>query len=286
MGDSNGFSMIVDNEECEAAAEFLGLSDTTSYECKPSECGGRPYGCIYDVTKYDWLGLVSPIDAQSPPGPCGVDHPAHDCPYKFDCICRKDDKTTTQKTTKESEKTTKFSTTLLPTTTATSNYDCMDISIDQCNDETLHVIDTLPMNTHEDCHELCNTVFHDACKSYIYYSETKICSVLEDHFNYLYGCSIYGAEHDTIYNCLQDDVKYPDMCKTMIESECTYNGKVLLEEDNIYENQDCLNLNELIQGQYYVFDEENRSCKVYDSNDRTCIVHRGINGILPSDCPN
>ena len=121
---------------------------------------------------------------------------------------------TTEITTPKLSTTTKFRTSATnPTTTTDSYYSCMDLTLDSCNDENLDIIEIVPTDTLEDCYTLCKLVFQDSCNSYIYHSDTKMCSVLEDHFYYLYECTSDGAGHDTIRNCLEDDVKYPDECK-------------------------------------------------------------------------
>ena len=136
-----------------------------------------------------------------------------------------DRETTTKATTTQRRTTTDFtptdrettaptmSTTTRQTSTTWTPYSCMDIAVDHCSDETLDIIDTLPIDTVEDCHTLCDLVFKDICNSFIYYSETKTCTILEDNLFYVYGCKTLSAGHDTVLNCLQDDIKYPDDCK-------------------------------------------------------------------------
>lgn len=130
-------------------------------------------------------------------------------------------------------------------------------------------------------------VYKDDCKSYIYDSNTQLCTLLKDNFYYfLYECTSYGAGHDTIHNCLEDDSKYPDNCKKMVESECLYHGNILLEEHYVSEPEDCFQMSENIHGEYYVYDGDSDTCTVYDSNSRTCTVQRGVKDVQPSDCPN
>merc|ERR1712062_10704 len=171
------------------------------------------------------------------------------------------------------------------TTTSGAPYRYMDIAVDDCSDEALDVIDTLPMDTVEDCHTLCDMVFKDVCNSYIYYSESKTCTILEDNFYYLYGCKTLSAGHDTVLTCLQDDIKYPDDCKKMIESECSFNGTVLLIEEGILEPEECFQLNELMHGEYYVHESDMRRCTIYNNSLCDCKVIRGTNDNKPSECP-
>jgi len=188
-------------------------------------------------------------------------------------------------TTEHDATTAKTSTTKRATSTTAAPYSCMDITVDQCSDEALDVIDTLPMDTVEDCHTLCDMVFKGTCNSFIYYSESRTCTILEDNFYYLYGCKTVSAGQDTLLNCLQDDVKYPDECKKMIESDCSFHGTVLLNEDGIVDPEECFQLSELMHGQYFVHNADSQNCLVYDGNSRICKVQRGPNGIRPSDCP-
>ena len=44
---------IGSKKECEEAAHFLGLKDTTAYTGQSSANAGKPYGCIY--ADNDWL---------------------------------------------------------------------------------------------------------------------------------------------------------------------------------------------------------------------------------------
>jgi len=120
---------------------------------------------------------------------------------------------TTKFTTERETTTAKISTTEYYPSTTGAPYDCMDLAVDQCSDEALNIIETLPTDTVEDCNTLCDTIFKGDCKSFIYYTETKTCTLLEDTFFYMYGCKTLGAGHDTILTCLQDDIKYPDSCK-------------------------------------------------------------------------
>ena len=92
-------------------------------------------------------------------------------------------------------------------------YHCMDITVEECRDETLDIIDTVSMDSLEDCYTLCSKVFQNVCNSYTYDSDTKICSLLEDHLYYFDGCDKLGAGYESVKTCLEDDIKYPDMCK-------------------------------------------------------------------------
>jgi len=194
--------------------------------------------------------------------------------------------TTTDRQSTEVKTTSEDVTTPYYTTTATHNpYRCMDIAVDQCSDEALDIIDTIQLDTLGDCHTFCDVVFKDICNSFIYYSETKMCTILEDHYFYLYGCKILGASHDTVLNCLQDDIRYADECKKMVESDCVFDGNVILTEKGIAEPEECYQLNELSNGKYYVYEDDSQTCTVFDSSARNCKIQRGVNDVKPSDCP-
>ena len=75
----HGFTAISNKQECETAAGFLHLIDTTAYE---SQTEGRPYGCIY--ADNDWLNWYSPIVTKSESVSCG----SLDRSHHYDCICR------------------------------------------------------------------------------------------------------------------------------------------------------------------------------------------------------
>jgi len=178
-------------------------------------------------------------------------------------------------------------TTISPTTETSTQapYNCMDITVDYCRDATLDIIETVSMDSLEECYDLCATVFQNVCNGYIYNMDTKICRVIEDHLYYFDGCDRFGAGYDSVGNCLVDDIKYPDMCKKMVESECAYYGNVLLKQGNVLKIDECVQLNDLMHGQFYRYDNDEKECSVYESNSRDCRVHRGVNGVSPSSCP-
>jgi len=76
---SNGLRMITNKQECEEAANILGLVDKYAYE---SQTNGKPYGCIY--ASNDWLAFASPLDHPYGNTPCGS-HSVH----VYDCLCAK-----------------------------------------------------------------------------------------------------------------------------------------------------------------------------------------------------
>ena len=71
----------------------------------------------------------------------------------------------------------------------------------------------------------------------------------------------------------------------MIESDCSFNGTVLLTEKNVATPEECFQLSELMHGQYYVHEVETQTCNVYEDNLRNCKVQRGANHVSPSSCP-
>ena len=94
----------------------------------------------------------------------------------------------------------------------------MDIMVEQCRDEILDVIDSVILEMVDDCHMLCANIFQNICNSYIYNTESKMCTVLENHLYYFDECDKLGGSQDSVQNCLENDIKYPDMCKVRIDS--------------------------------------------------------------------
>ena len=66
--------MIASKTECEAAAQHLGLADTSSVSF---QAAGYPYGCLY--ADNDYLGWYSPVGATAVSASCGLHSPAYDC---------------------------------------------------------------------------------------------------------------------------------------------------------------------------------------------------------------
>jgi len=195
--------------------------------------------------------------------------------------------TTKLETTTHSKTTMKPSTSPSPTDSSTSApYDCMDLTVEKCRDETLDVIETFSVGSLDDCYTLCATVYEDVCNSYIYKYDSGNCSIVQDHFHYIDGCDVLGAGEDTVSNCLMDDDKYPDMCKKMVESECEYDANVISIQNDILNIEECLQLSMILHGQHYLYDNDEKECTIYDGTFRTCSVHRGVKDNLPSTCPN
>ena len=71
----------------------------------------------------------------------------------------------------------------------------------------------------------------------------------------------------------------------MIESDCAYHGNVLMESENISDPEQCFQLSEVVNGQYYVYESNRNICTIYDNDYRTCGVQRGANDVDPSSCP-
>ena len=73
----------------------------------------------------------------------------------------------------------------------------------------------------------------------------------------------------------------------MVESECDFYGSIMLKEENVLKIDECVQLNELLQGQFYVYDSKVKECTVYNSSARNCRIQRGVNDkfIKPSMCP-
>lgn len=193
--------------------------------------------------------------------------------------------TPTLMTTTERTSTSDATTTTTLVTTTEKQYECLDLIVDHCRDETLDVIGTFPnIVSLDDCQTLCNVVYKDVCNSYIYYMTTQTCSTLRDNFSpYLYDCGIFGGGSDILSRCLQDDSLYPNQCKYMLESECVMKGNKLAELPSVFEPEECLLTTEIFHGSYYVLDVTTQTCTIYDSNERVCEVQRGINDL--SNCP-
>ena len=129
--------------------------------------------------------------------------------------------TTTGKTTSQSTtETTTATTTTVPTTPTTTKPEapCLDIMVDQCNDDTRKVIasfaGTLSIDECESLineHPICTL---NECNSYIYYKNTATCVLVEDKYDsYLSECGTFGAGADSVENCLSSNSNYPDPCK-------------------------------------------------------------------------
>merc|ERR1712227_95835 len=72
---------------------------------------------------------------------------------------------------------------------------CMDITVGQCKDETLDVIDTFNnVESADECNTLCS--YTSECNSYIYHHESGDCSRLRDNITYIDDCDIRGAGTD------------------------------------------------------------------------------------------
>ena len=69
----------------------------------------------------------------------------------------------------------------------------------------------------------------------------------------------------------------------MLESECQMKGNLIVELPGVLEPEECLVSLNIFHGNYYVHDVTSQLCKIYDSNERTCKVQRGVPG-LPN-CP-
>ena len=75
--------MVDSKDKCEAAASYLGLSDTSA---RTQQVDPRPYGCIYGQMGQrddmdDYLSWYSPILSPYDSGECGY----------YNCICQTKD---------------------------------------------------------------------------------------------------------------------------------------------------------------------------------------------------
>jgi len=173
-----------------------------------------------------------------------------------------------------------------PTTTiAPETYDCLDIMVDSCNDDSHDEIETFSdIDTLHFCQALCDLVYTGLCQSYIYHNSAKTCKILREPFySYLYKCDIQGAGYDTIKHCLKDDAKYPNQCKNMIQSNCEIRGVAMEVIHDVVEPEECFNANAIYNGGYYVHQRAERKCTIFESNKRECFVQRGPSKM--SDCP-
>ena len=73
-----GLRSLTGKEECESAALYLDLVDTSA---TTEQYIGRPYGCIY--ADNDWLSWYDPNESPYPSALCGENDLDHD----YDCIC-------------------------------------------------------------------------------------------------------------------------------------------------------------------------------------------------------
>jgi len=262
------------------------IYDQSHWSCQlATDVNNCPTGCYGPSNTIN----VAPLD---PNGRCATDEGV----WAGGCYIKQGinpTPTTTQSTTTRPDTTTHSKTTIKPITTpypthpsTNALYDCMDLTVEKCRDDTLDVIETFSVGSLDDCYILCSTVYKDVCNSYIYKYDSGNCSIVQDHFHYIDGCDVLGAGEDTVSNCLMDDDKYPDMCKKMVESECEYNANVISIQNDILNIEECLQLSMILQGQHYVYDNDYKECTIYDSTFRTCSVHRGIKNNLPSSCPN
>jgi len=273
-------------QDCSNCAGEGWYSKTTRYECTDAIQICLDQGYDGNIKEYggNWDTQCEYVNNQQNYYECGHDSDLHHFGYTVSWNCG--ERATTERTT-TSEIVSTFTTTTQTyrTTTESSSYSCMDITVDDCSEENVNVIDSLSMDTLEDCKKLCGDVFKEDCLSFVYHEDTKMCTVLKDDFRYVYGCDSIGSGHDTVQNCLTDDEKYPDQCKKMLESECVYTGDVILEESGVWTPEECFELSELLHGDYYVHKASKKLCKVYGSNERTCKVQRGTADNMPSECP-
>jgi len=274
-------TMVYDYGSCDGDSYFI-----CDGEERPSNVGS----CVY--IKRDSPSTESPTTTESKT----TDRPST-TPYPTKWPTTTESKTTarpsttpyptTWPTATETKTTARPSTTRYPTEKSTvSPYNCLDITVEKCRDETLDVIDDVSLESIDDCHMMCSKVFENVCHSYIYNTESKNCKLLQDRLYYLDGCDILGAAHDSIQNCLEDDIKYPDMCKRIVESDCVYYGNVLLTDDDVLTIDQCILLKELLRGQFYIYENDHKRCTVYDNDARYCSTIRGVDSVEPSSCPN
>ena len=100
-------------------------------------------------------------------------------------------------------------------TCSTLDYDCLDVMVDQCPPiNEADVVIELPSESLKQCQYLCDEPYEAKCKSFIYSTTLKSCSLLRtSHEDYVYNCTLVGAAYDTPKNCLLDDATYPNLCK-------------------------------------------------------------------------
>jgi len=70
----------------------------------------------------------------------------------------------------------------------------------------------------------------------------------------------------------------------MVESDCTFHGNVLLSEQGVAGHEECLQLSEIIHGEYHVYEDVSQTCTILDSGARTCNTIRGVDDVSPTDC--
>ena len=84
---------------------------------------------------------------------------------------------TTDISTSHTESTNSPTTEKIGTTTAQTPYNCLDVTVDHCRDETLEEIQTFPgIESLLNCQAICDVVYRDLCNSYIYHKSTKTVS--------------------------------------------------------------------------------------------------------------
>jgi len=137
----------------------------------------------------------------------------------------------------------------------------------------------------EVCQNFCDTVFEADCNSIIFHENEEKCLIIRSVFeDYTKDCKFVGASEDTPSNCLRDDVKYPDLCKRILQSECTFEDELAHNISSITQSDECLQLSLAYGDSYYTHDKEDETCITYKGEKRTCNVVRSLRHTGSLDC--
>ena len=66
----------------------------------------------------------------------------------------------------------------------------------------------------------------------------------------------------------------------MVESDCNFEGNEIATISSVADHDECLLASQLFNGAYYEYDGYEQTCKIYDSNERTCNTQRAPAGLL------
>jgi len=152
---------------------------------------------------------------------------------------------------------------------------CKDVTFGGCKIPPGEILkNETRVSTPQICNQICEQTSY--CVFYRYHAQSRNCTLLRIQNRALH-CNIRAAPVDKLASlCLQ--VENDQVCDTLVQEECEYNGKVLRPFDNgqIVAADTC---EELCKGdplcKYWTYYQQERKCTLYEEDKKTCAVIGG-----------
>ena len=95
-------------------------------------------------------------------------------------------------------------------------------------------------------------------------------------------CEVNSNEKYLLITSIVSIIYKKHFLQKLVESHCQLTGKEIVSLTSIADLSECLSASQLFHGQYYEYESFTQTCKVYDSNERTCNIQRAPAGV--SNC--